>query len=87
LGAKDDLFAFRRVCDSGFCAPGTGAGREICHGQANRRARGDPVSLSGQNPATTLEHTSIADVAAALDEKRRQLEKPKKGKRSATKKK
>jgi Rrf2 family protein len=34
-----------------------------------------------------LEHTSIADVAAALDEKRRQLEKPKKGKRSATKKK
>jgi Rrf2 family protein len=34
-----------------------------------------------------LEHTSIADVASALDEKRRQLEKPKKSKRSATKKK
>lgn len=34
-----------------------------------------------------LEHTSIADVASALDEKRRQLEKAKKGKRSAAKKK
>lgn len=34
-----------------------------------------------------LEHTSIADVANALDEKRRQLEKPKKAKRSAAKKK